>query len=885
MNSSPESIGTKAATIPVALGTQFLEQFSEQLYSSPQKALEELIANGWDAGANLVDVRIPADLAMPNASICVFDNGQSMDADGLRLLWHIAFSPKVKTPTVHGRQVIGKFGIGKLATYVLARKLTYICKGGDGKIRRVTMDYGDVERQAGVETGRLLSDLELDLFEVEEQDVLESLKVLPDGTTVASLIREPLSPTEPISTMNEFGGPPAPTLFGGGTTWTLVILSELKPAALELKLGILRRMLTAALPIGDSMAIKLNGTTLESAKLEQAIVAQWHIGPELGIDFVEVSVPSISDDDADDEEAGNEEAASDANPTVGTTTLKVAVSGKNEPFPHLEVPGLGIVTGTVRLFQERISGGKSAKLGASNGFHVNVLGRVVNEHDPSFGEKDLSHAAWARFRMAVRADGLNPHLTTDREKFREHQDVKVFRALLRRVFNKARSAYDADENALMPDGGDVLVRSLGVVSLSPLRSAVTDILSSNSSVPSFFDVSGIENQADRLQTWKSETADHIQKAVGEVKFEQLPDDQLVRFRIVDSTIVVNSKHPFVLEHGRSKSEKDLVRTVAMINLLTDVYALEQGVSETTLQSIQVYRDRLLRFKSLERRNSGIYIATLLREFQHDSANSKRMEAAVSDALRYLGFHVADIATSGNPEGVGSAFPYPTMAAPTTEEPHPPLYRFTFDAKSSGHRNAATNNLNLAGVAEHRDRLGADYALVIAPGFAAGTAVVDRCTQQKITPITAADLGRLLEITFERGAIPLTKLRELFQFRRPSDVRDWVETLETWITAQRSFTIDVFLRALTSLRGKVPDALSASTLAFASREFVGSRSVKDADVLAVATGLAILVPDLVGVEGDKIVVNASPERVAAAVAAQLDHLHDSHHSPSIVGQAE
>jgi hypothetical protein len=33
-------------------------------------------------------------------------------------------------------------------------------------------------------------------------------------------------------------------------------------------------------------------------------------------------------------------------------------------------------------------------------------------------------------------------------------------------------------------------------------------------------------------------------------------------------------------------------------------------------------------------------------------------------------------------------------------------------------------------------------------------------------------------------------------------------------------------------------------------------------------------DLVGVEGDKIIVNASSERVAAAVSAQLEKLHDS-----------
>ena len=42
-----DSIGTKTTDISVEISTRFLEHFSEQLYSSPQKAFEELIANGW----------------------------------------------------------------------------------------------------------------------------------------------------------------------------------------------------------------------------------------------------------------------------------------------------------------------------------------------------------------------------------------------------------------------------------------------------------------------------------------------------------------------------------------------------------------------------------------------------------------------------------------------------------------------------------------------------------------------------------------------------------------------------------------------------------------------------------------------------------------------
>ncbi len=166
---TPDTVGTRVTTIPVALSTRFLEHFSEQLYSSPQKAFEELISNGWDAGAAMVDVRVDTNLSASNATMAVFDNGSSMNLAGLRELWHIAFSPKEGTTTEHGRPLIGKFGIGKLATYVLGERLTYICRADDGVIRRVTMDYGDVDTQKEAESDRLINDLELDVSSSAER--------------------------------------------------------------------------------------------------------------------------------------------------------------------------------------------------------------------------------------------------------------------------------------------------------------------------------------------------------------------------------------------------------------------------------------------------------------------------------------------------------------------------------------------------------------------------------------------------------------------------------------------------------------------------------------------------------------------------------------------
>lgn len=535
------------------------------------------------------------------------------------------------------------------------------------------------------------------------------------------------------------------------------------------------------------------------------------------------------------------------------------------------------MTGRVRLFADSISGGKSEERGSSNGFHVNVLGRVVNQNDPSFGEEDLSHAIWARFRMTVRADGLNDFLTTNREQFKEQRELKIFRAFLRRVFNKARTHYDSDQNAGLPDGGDVLVHSLGGLSLSPLRNVVSEALKTQSPLPGLFDESGIENREEKQKSWRENTADNIKSALGEVKYERLDDDDsFVKFRIADNTIVVNSEHPFVAEHSRTRAEKELLRTVAMVNLLTDVYALEVGVQPATLQSIRDYRDRLMRFRAMQRRQSGTYIAKLLLQTQHDSTNSRHFEVVLSDALRYLGFQVQDLAKSGEPEGIARAYPIPTSSTPTRNNPNPPLYSFSFDAKPSKYDAAKTGNIKLDGVVEHRNRYQADHALIVAPGFESG-ALETRCAEQNVTPIKARDLGKLLEYTVEYGAIPLTKIREMFHLYHPDAVSTWVKKLEGLLREQRPLTIDIFLRALENLKGKVPDVLPAGVIAYECRQGLNAVSVKDDDVIAVARGLSILIPDLVGIDGDKIVVNASAARVAAAVEGQIEKLH--HEEPA------
>ena len=135
--------GVRIGEIPVALNYDIIRLFSEGLYKSPHKAVEELVTNSYDANAKEVHVLLPEEDQLDSAPLWVIDDGSGMNEGGFELLWSIAQSTKTDQQA-NGRLPIGQFGIGKLAAYVLARRLTHIsCVGGT--IRMVMMNFGKVK--------------------------------------------------------------------------------------------------------------------------------------------------------------------------------------------------------------------------------------------------------------------------------------------------------------------------------------------------------------------------------------------------------------------------------------------------------------------------------------------------------------------------------------------------------------------------------------------------------------------------------------------------------------------------------------------------------------------------------------------------------------------
>jgi Histidine kinase-, DNA gyrase B-, and HSP90-like ATPase len=838
MTKSPptiETAGHSIGEIKVSIGPQFLELFSEHLYSSPNKTFEELVSNSWDAGASSVHIGMSADLSATDATVWVLDNGVSMDEAGLEALWAVATSRK-RTTAQSERPQIGKFGIGKLATYILADCLTYVCKASDGVIRAVTMDYRRIDEQKGE---RLHIDpLPLAVRELDNTQLAELFGTFSAGAEIEKLVENGVPPAPADAQYEkEFQGADI-SVDTQSETWTLAILTSLKEKGQAMQVGHIKRMLRYALPLGASLGIVFNKDPLQSTKVGVAIDEEWVLGKDLGVQAV-----TLLDED------GNE------------TELTVWEVNDTEG-PHIMITGVpGKITGTVRLYVDPISGGKSEATGSSNGFFINVLGRVVNAEDPYFGLENLSHSAWAKFRATIRVDGLDDALTVNREGLLDTPALAILRAFLLAVFNKARNAYDASLRANWPNVGQVLTDTWGTVPLEPLRNVIKDGIVAGADLAPFIDVSDVDPDVE-LQRIEETNPANVADFISDVALEDLQaDESLVKYELATHRVVVNRQHPFAQEHGETHEQQLLLRDMALVDLLTQAYMANLGIETDVLDQVTDYREQSLRLIAQRRRRTGVQLGQMLVDAtQFD----KGLERVVGDALEYLGFEVRRLGQPGKTEGVATAPAKPADSDADVAE----SFSFTYDAKSSGKSKVKTGNVGVAGLVRHRKDEEADFTLVVAPDYEIG-AIDDECKDQKVTPMRARSLARLLLVVATHGPIDLSRYQSLFDQYTPDAVDAWVETFVNEAAERRVLSYDVLLAAINNVGYAGPDAITTSVLAHEARGLLGDKSFPSTrDVNAVLRGLTVLLPHLVRLTGENAYFGVPASKLREAIIEQL-----------------
>ena len=834
--------GDEVKKFAIEIGPRFLELFSENLYTSPNKTFEELVANSWDANASAVYISIPDDLKSDGACIWVLDNGTSMDIAGLETLWTITSDHKRKIENPK-RPQIGKFGIGKLATYILASEITFICKAADGKIRTVPVNYRDIEELQGVWRP---DQVPLTVREISETELQDILSTIQDSDTILDLIFQGVPFRDSEHSVAEFHHPEPPPIPPTGT-WTLVLLTSLRDTGKSVQKGRIRRMLRNALPLTSDISIVLNDEVLEPTKVEIDPYITWILGRSLPID--EIGLEDV-DPYSDQENA--------------------KITNFDDPkYPHIEIEGIeGRISGQVTLYKSRITGGKSEDRGASNGFFVNILGRVVNLEQADFGLENLSHGPWAQFRVTLRADGLDRDLGVERDGLRDSRQVRIFKRFLMSTFNKARTALKEATLAEWPRAGDVLDGSWKSIPMRPLAEVVAERLATNRGLPNSIGRGDIDDLSEFRDLWSQAVEENPGNLISSVRAqsfgEQLP---LFRYELQTRDLLVNDSHPYVIERSGTIEERKLIQEFVLADFLTELYLIAHEVDSVALDEGRAFRDEFLRLLAQLNRRTGGQIAQMLLEA---TDKEKALEEILGDALDYIGFNVTPIGGSGQPEGVAEA-----PLSPNADPPQGP-FTFTYDAKSTSKANGRVSNKDVGAgrLDRHRREHEADFALVVAPDFQNG-ALQDECRESKVTPMRANDLASLLILSARTGTLNFVKFRGVFKLYDPDEVHNWVEKFTSDVESEPHVPIGDLLWAFEAIGIDGPDELETTVIAdrlrskYSNPTFPSERHIRDA-----VAGLSVFLPAIVRNNNKQVYLSAGPKDIRNALIDQLQLLPES-----------
>lgn len=803
--------GSPEEPIEVRISYGIIDRFSEGLYSSPNKAFEELVSNSYDAGATRVWVRIPETLDDSTAYLAVIDDGDSMDLQGLRELWQVGVSPKRaddgSDAVVHGgRQPIGKFGIGKLATYVLAEQLTYLCRS-NGVIRAVTMDYSRARGEMS-----------------DPKPMSLSVVILSEAEARATL-EEVLGNQDPVFS----------TLFGAQPlqTWTAAIMSDLKPRGQEIQLGRLRWILRTALPLTDQFQLWFNSEPLESSKIDAVSPWEFTVGDSDGL----------------------------LNPWPYAALTTTDEAGQ----PGVQLEHAGFVRGVARLYDTSLKGGKSDEHGRSHGFFVKVRERLINLDDETFGiDVELSHGVLSRFQMVVFADGLDDRLSSPRESIQESPALRELKNYLLAVFNRARSWRSKQEEK---GDGDLLASSERIagppatLSTEPLRRILRRATGGDAAVVKLFRFDQEDLDGATLAIDSSESL--LQQVLIEPLGQEKP---LVEYDISRRAAVVNSNHPFINNYIDTHGAAEPLRLVGVTELLTQVYMIDEDLDPALVHKILDRRDEFLRaLVNIHPRSAAVVARTL-----HDSKGLRdELEDSVADALSLLGYEVTRIGGNGNPDGTAHA-----CLGARSEGGGSQNYLVTYDAKSSGKDAIKAATAGTATLRKHRSAHKADFSLLVAPGFQGSSdessSIVENCTVDKITPVTVDQLARIVRLFPFRGLTPET-LRPLFALHAPSDVEDWIADLEAQGASGSPPPIGAILGLTRDLSSR-KDAVTVSALSTALQLSHGI-DYSIGELRGLLRGLAALAPNTLWWEEDGLALNAAIPAVVAELRSTVEPVSD------------
>lgn len=648
-----EDVSRLVRNIPLHIDYTIIEHFSHHLYGSPHKAIEELVINGFDAFAT--EVRVFLDGVHTPGRIVVWDNGDSMDADGMEAMWQISKSPK-KNNRIIGkngktRNVIGKFGIGKVASYTLGDSISHICKK-DNEYLAVRMDYSKL--MEGREEKSAPTDEEVGIFSLTRQQAEESVRRAFDEIppSLAAMFKQP--------------------------RWTFAVIEELKKDK-EIVPWRLRLVLGNAMPLRPDFSVWVDEQPIQSS-----------LGRLASFKSGDMSDPSIRAAIVSEwKEAHRAMSISTDVPRFGIE-VGLDPASPNTAVPYVETDKLGKVWGEATLYEDSLKKPGSKDGMRSYGFFIMVLGRLLNDLDPNFLLGDPSFGTFYRSQYVLNVDALDNHLLADRERILIGTVESKELAMLQHAIYIATTKWKIEADTAAEEE-DALNNSLPLFSRKFYYEPITALRNK------FF--------PDAEPNFDVRKPLITREAVGS-------DEPVSQWNESGSAMEINITHPYYkalattfganTEKGR-KTLREFER-IAISEMLFQGHLIDIGLEDNVVNDIMIWRDKHYRLLARAKSDSIHTLSENLR-IASKKTNGSIFEKAVVEMLRAMGFESERDGDSGKKDGV--------FIAPCGEQ----SYTFTFEAKGKLNGELENDKAEVSGAGAHRVGADAEHAVIIARTFA------------------------------------------------------------------------------------------------------------------------------------------------------------------------
>lgn len=663
MGSVPETVQTVKEDpdkkIPVDVSFRIIKQFSTQLYDSPRRAIEELACNSYDAAAEVCYISTPED---EGDVLKVLDDGESMDYEGLKWLWKVAESRKQEVldddRAQYGRQQIGKFGVGKLASFALGSRLTHIATK-DGTTRVITVRQDELRRQ----DSQLLGEEDkpdIPRFGVYEFDEAEAEGILSD------FFEDIPNPWE-----EEW------------SSWTLAVVGEVpkRNTGSNLKPQYLHNMIRTSIPISSNFTTYLNGQKITEREPRSELRFKLNVTDEAIIsrveDKIQESLVDFGEYESTDEIPKEEYEV--------TTTRITNPENTDEDIQGIHVPNLGGVAGTAKFYTDNITSPKRSDRGfTDHGFRVRVRGKLLNKDHERFGLHNLSHRYWNKMVAEVEMPGLDDSIRVQRDDTMDTLEVRIAQVVLRSIFNAVRHKGKKYEEKGDDDSNGEIERPF------------TDRLSVRSRDYVHQAISGLSDESEIPDDLSKVSIDYAPLGVSR---------DAVDYDAEDARIRINEEHPLInsLEDrdGFNDDVKESLSEILAGRLLLDGFQRYHGVDEYVVQVSGQIFESVLRSASEKFSDEVSYQMDYLRDTSYEGHTE--FEVAIAETLQSMGISAVQ---EGGPDASDGIITTPQAGD---------NYHISVEAKGSGEV-ITHKNFNKGDIDRHMEDDDCDHALIVARGF-------------------------------------------------------------------------------------------------------------------------------------------------------------------------